>query len=452
LARVALDPGLLAFNLGILLLSPLLIAQKVRRVRKGAKGEFERKRWTAVPETPDRNDELQKEPGIHVVFVGSGFGEWLLMDKLGKALRDRIPDLKISLCLRDPVTVAHVLRQRPGQNVLNWPFDFLIPVLRFLGRVHPDVVVFFEKFRFTNFAVGSARYGAKVALLSGRARKRRGFVQRLADPGYRWMVRSFSAMFMQREEFAEAMRGICASGADVRATGDVKIDLQHKDIEPDRAAEIDRWLGQSPVPIFAAGSTKHTREEAILLDAWEQVRAEFPSRLMIAPRRFQRADEVETFLRERGYTVSRRSRGDGDADIYLLDTLGELAYAYRHCLAAYVGGAMFEMGHNVLEPVEWGKPVAYGRNRGNFEALQKMCEEIGVGFRVADAQELARHWLQVARDPALRDRIARVGPERLERERGTFERNLEGLIRLIEREPRTAAGRRARGFRDGSNE
>ncbi|MDG4869276.1 3-deoxy-D-manno-octulosonic acid transferase, partial [Guyparkeria sp. 1SP6A2] len=68
--------------------------------------------------------------------------------------------------------------------------------------------------------------------------------------------------------------------------------------------------------------------------------------------------------------VSRRSQQQPvtpATQIYLGDTLGELATLYAAGSVAYVGGSLVPLGgHNVLEPAALGKPVLCGPSLENF--------------------------------------------------------------------------------------
>ena len=123
---------------------------------------------------------------------------------------------------------------------------------------------------------------------------------------------------------------------------------------------------------------------------------------------------------------------DGPADVYILDSFGELSYAYKFASAAYVGGALFGMGHNVIEPLEWGIPVSYGSNRGHFGTIQESCERAGVGTRIAKSSQLAVHWLGVLNSPECRAEIAEQCRTMLERHRGALGVTLDEVHELIE--------------------
>lgn len=381
--------------------------------------------------TPKITEELLDRPGAHIVIVGASFGEFRLVDKLTKALRSERPGAKITWAIRDSQTADHVIKMHPDQSVVLWPYDWITPVVRWLRQTKPDVIVFVERWRFANLVIGSRRYGADLMLVNGRC-KRRKFFFRFAKPYYRWLFGAFgSALFQNEEDMANAAEFLGRRTTSA-STGDIKFDLSHIPIEPERAVRVEKWLANAgDTPILAAGSTVDKVEDQFVLDSFASVRKTHAAKLMIAPRRPERAADLEKLARDMGLTVSRRSKMQGDADVYLLDTLGELSYAYRFATAAYVGGSLNGMGHNVIEPLEWGIPVSYGMNRGNFAAIQEACERAGVGTRVGQVSQLAVHWLGVLNSPESREDIGQRCKSMVQQHRGALGVTLSELRRLL---------------------
>jgi 3-deoxy-D-manno-octulosonic-acid transferase len=118
--------------------------------------------------------------------------------------------------------------------------------------------------------------------------------------------------------------------------------------------------------------------------------------------------------------------------VYLLDTLGELAFSYSFALGAFVGGTIKGTGHNVMEPVMLGLPVCYGPMRGHFEDLQLLCEQFAVGFRCFTSDEMSAHWIRVLTDEAFRDEIRARSEQFLQQEGGATDKTVDALVELIE--------------------
>ncbi len=58
---------------------------------------------------------------------------------------------------------------------------------------------------------------------------------------------------------------------------------------------------------------------------------------------------------------------DGEFDILVGDTMGELMAYYGACDIAFVGGSLVPVGgHSLIEPAMWGRPILSGPYLYNF--------------------------------------------------------------------------------------
>ncbi len=428
--KVATDWRLVGWNLLEVALSPILIGMKLRRYHiKRTNHEFNLRRFF-VPRIHSP-ESVPQGSGPHVVLVGASFGEAILMQRITRALLEERPDIRITWAIRDPRTIEEFRRHQPNQALAIWPFDSMIPVLRWLWLYEPDLIVFTERYSFPHLVAGSKRWGAKSALLNGRV-KSTGFPRSISSY-YKWLFGCFDSLSFQSEAYSARVHGLVSKDARISVTGNIKLDLARKELDERRADEVDRWLApKDGLPLLAAGSTNNKEEERFVLEAFRRVRSNIPCRLLLAPRKFERVAEPIRIAQDFGLGVSLRSRLEPPADVMVLDTLGELAHAYQFCVAAYVGGAYNGMGHNVAEPVEWGVPVSYGMRRGHFEDLQRMCERAGVGFRVSDEAALAEHWTRVLTDSELLEGVRTTALKMFASERGAVERTARALVPVIE--------------------
>ena len=124
--------------------------------------------------------------------------------------------------------------------------------------------------------------------------------------------------------------------------GNVKFDISLGE----HAVEKGRQLRQHYVgsrPAWVAGST-HGGEEEQLLHAHAVVQSGMRNALLIlVPRHPQRFENVANLLAQRGVLFDRRSAGRAvrpDADVLLVDSVGELAALYAAADVAFVGGSL----------------------------------------------------------------------------------------------------------------
>jgi 3-deoxy-D-manno-octulosonic-acid transferase len=192
-------------------------------------------------------------------------------------------------------------------------------------------------------------------------------------------------------------------------------------------------------------------EEQLLLEVLAQRAAagrKTALQWLIVPRHPQRFDAVADLLQAAGLTVSRRSSWSATgaasndaagptgapplADVWLGDSLGEMALYFGLADAALLGGSFAPLGgQNLIEAAACGCPVLMGPHTFNFAQAAEMADEAGAAFRCADlaraveqAQQLLGDGpaLQKARDNALAWSQAH---------RGATERTLQALTAYL---------------------
>lgn len=430
--RAALDPRLLAWTAYRALAWPVLRGQRLLRQSRGKASPIKPPR-TGEPNPPLTDDSRS---GPRVVFDGAGLGEFVMLKRVADELQRRRPDCVVSYAMRDGEAVDAVRAIHPELDV-SWLHDEDYGlVLRWLAEHRPDVLVLSENYRYPTLLGAATAFGTRAFLMNGRRRPRRVLRNRVLSWHHRWMIGMLSAMGMQSEVYASTARALARPTCDIQVTGDIKTDARVAPLLPEREADLLRWL-DSDLPLVAAGSTDGLEEDAMVVAAFKRAREIAPCRLLLAPRRTTWMAELLELLRREGLTVRTRSQGDaGDssADVLLLDSQGELSNAYRATTAAYVGGSYLKDGggHNVMEPIAWGVPVAYGMERGHFDAIQRLVERSHVGTRVEGAEALVEFWKEFLLDSDERARVRAITRRFMDENRGAVERTVTMLIRLLE--------------------
>jgi 3-deoxy-D-manno-octulosonic-acid transferase len=316
--------------------------------------------------------------------------------------------------------------------VFAFPFDLAGPVERALDETRPGLVLLTETEIWPLFLERAARRGIPVALVNGRISER-------SLRRYR-RVRGFMAHVLPRValfamQSAEDARRVVALGAPeerVRVTGNVKYDLPEPAPFPDaprlRAAAAGR-------PIVAAGSTAEG-EDALVLDAWSRLSPR--PLLLLAPRRPERFDEAARLCESRGFRVLRRSASgsrpaaDASPDVYVLDTIGELASAYRESAVTFIGGSLAPRGgQNPIEAWAAGTLVIAGPHMENFREIAAAGGQRGILVRVADAAGLSGALSAALGDSAGTRELGKRASEFVAENRGAAERTADAALALI---------------------
>lgn len=340
---------------------------------------------------------------------------------------------------------------RTGRAVLRreWPdglsslmaLDHPWCVERALRRARPGLSVLIETELWPSWIAGCARHGVPVVVVSGRLSDRSFPRYRRMRPWLRRTLERIEAVGARTERDAERFIEIGVPEARVRVTGDLKLDPPAG--QPALAIDLIRAL--TDVPVVIGGST-HAGEEVALLEAMTAAeKAGHGFVLVLAPRRVERADEIDSLCRGQGRRVYRRSKLEGrhlvPGEVLVLDTLGELAALYATASIAFVGGTLVPVGgHNVVEPVHAGCPVLFGPSVANVRKVVEILEVGSTGIRVNDSRDLASALIQAFDDPeACRQRGA-LGRDALEAHRGSVAATCQ-LIEDVRARPRIASGR-----------
>ncbi|MDR2733745.1 MAG: hypothetical protein LBC99_03745 [Spirochaetota bacterium] len=167
---------------------------------------------------------------------------------------------------------------------------------------------------------------------------------------------------------AEDASRYCDIGAAIdriQLVGNIKCDL---DLPPAKSAF--RFADAAPVIVLASS---HPGEEALVLDVFALLAAaSVRARLVIAPRNIARAKRVARMAARRGLRAVLRSRSRGrepfDADVLVLDSIGELIAAYSAARLVIIGGSFTKRvgGHNPLEAAAAARPIIFGPYMANF--------------------------------------------------------------------------------------
>lgn len=319
------------------------------------------------------------------------------------------------------------------------PLDLPWALAPYLETLRPRAIVLIETEIWPNLLNAAYHHNVPVALVNARlsASSHRGY-RRLGRP-WRRMLNQLAVVCARTEREAARFRDLGIVGERVYTTGNLKADAQVLTSPVAARQQLAHQLGlNGNSPLLAAGCTM-PGEEKLVLDAFRAARAAAPAaRLLLAPRHPERFDQVADAVQAAGLVCRRRSgTGPADADVLLLDSIGELPAAYGLAVASFVGGSLVEGGgHNLLEPAIYGQPVIFGPHMHNFSELAGHMKRAGGGIQVGDARELADAFSRMlsneterlavgarARQVALRDasaglRTARIVSDLLDRSDG----------------------------------
>lgn len=344
-------------------------------------------------------DFRQNEAGaiwVHAVSVG----ETLAAASLVGELRALYPGRRVFMSHVTPTGRAAGEKSIPSLDGRFYlPFDWKFAVGRVLRLLRPQALLILETELWPNLILEAHRYGVKVVIANARLSDRstlgyarlRFFMRRLLD--------GVDRILAQSEQDARRFLALGAPPGRVVVAGNIKFDAappaQTQLAEKCRLALA--YLERKPVVIAASTMPG---EEPLLLDAWQQIRGEFPRGfLILAPRHPPRAAQVQELLEARQLKTVRRTslpssgmeQALQDTDVLMLDTVGELAGLFAVADLVVMGGTFVPTGgHNLIEPARYGVPVLFGPSMHNFRDIAALFLAAQAGVQVEDSAELAR--------------------------------------------------------------
>jgi 3-deoxy-D-manno-octulosonic-acid transferase len=322
--------------------------------------------------------------------------------------------------------------------VLYAPYDLPLATRRAVRALAPDLLVLEYTEIWPNLIHAARAAGARIALTNGRFNpeklpRYRAFFRAIGNP-----LAAVDLFLMRSDEEAERALALGAAPDRVWVTGNTKFDALVPEADAARAEALRSEMGLAErAPILMAGST-HEGEEELVLGVYRELLRRRPElQLVVAPRYVERAGRIMAAAAEAGLSVRLRSGGAaaGRAQVTILDTIGELATAYRLATLVFVGGSFVRRGgQNVLEPAGQGRPVLFGPHMENFKDSLQVLVGRG-GIQVATPEQL----LKVAQELLGRpDKIAELGDlarQAVSQIRGASARNVDHMLRLLPHAP-----------------
>ena len=358
---------------------------------------------------------------LHAVSVG----ETRAAAPLVRALLMRHPGHAILLTHATPTGRA-TGGELFGDSVIQayLPYDFPPLLWLFLRHTRPVMGVIMETEIWPNLYAACARRGIPLFLVNARLSEKsaRGYARfrSLVAPA----LRSLAGIAAQTESDARRLRDLGAER--VAISGNVKFDVTPPADTEERAQGLrELFRGRF---VYLAASTREGEEALILAAAG----LEIPDLLLVlVPRHPQRFDAVARLLEEHKLAYVRRSANQpphSETQVFLGDSMGELAAYYAAADVAYVGGSLLPLGgQNLIEAAAAGCPALIGPHTWNFAEAAEQAVACGAARRVADAAGLAEAVLALSRDPVVRERMRAAGLRFAAANRGATERVM-GLL------------------------
>jgi 3-deoxy-D-manno-octulosonic-acid transferase len=282
------------------------------------------------------------------------------------------------------------------------PWDTAAATRSFVQHFRPRLGLLVDTEIWPNLVRACAQASVPLCLvnarLSAHSLQRARRLHWLAEPAYQ----SLAGVWPQDEDQSMRFRAL---GVKPHApTGNIKFDM-----EPELAlwsqGQAARQAQLRPVLMLAVS---REGEEQMWLDAMRHAQASGLGmdrvQCLIVPRHPQRFDTVADLLQSAGLSVARRSVDGAPfsaADVWLGDTLGEMAFYYGLADVALLGGSFAPLGgQNLIEAAACRCPVVMGPHTFNFAQAAEMAQEAGAALLRPDMASAMQAALQLLQDKA----------------------------------------------------
>lgn len=378
---------------------------------------------------------------IHCVSVG----ETLAARPLVQALKKEFPQtlVAISTITQTGQNLAREVFKHDAAKVFYFPFDWRWVVRRSLKAIKPDTVLIMETELWPGFLRECRQQQIPVALVNGRLSAQSFRRYRLIKGFIARVLKALDLAIMQTGADADRLRALGMDPVKTFVFGSMKFDARAMSDTDSLTAAFASRFGLSDSSSLILAASTHAPEEKILLDALKQLRADEPKpRLMIAPRHPERFAEVAALIERSGFSSTRRTNpadpADSQADVILLDSIGELPSVYSLAKIVFVGGSIANTGgHNVLEPAAAGACVITGPHTYNFQSIVESFVEAQALIQLPPLPEsevtgaLTEAISRLLAEPAKRLELGTRARSLVNQNRGATERTLQALNSLL---------------------
>lgn len=393
----------------------------------------------------ERFGHYSQPPLINAIWIHAvSVGEVRAAAALLAACEKQVPQSPILITCMTPTGRATALELFGHRATIAYlPYDLPIALGGLLAHFRPRCLLIMETEIWFNLVAVCRRGCVPVLLVNGRlsARSRNGYAK---FAPIRALTREALAAItvVAAQSAADAARFSELGAHQVVVTGNMKFDLMPDGETVARGlswrASMQASSASAPSPaakqhVLLAASTREG-EEAMLLNAFCRIfdmSARRDILLVIAPRHPQRFNAVLQIIMAAGLSVTTRSANPlpaNDIQVWLGDSMGEMAAYYALCDVAIIGGSFVALGgQNLIEAASLGKPTIVGPHVFNFSDAVRLAKNSGALMQVADADSAMRAAQSLFNDPLQQRRMGEAALQFTAMHRGATQKTM-GLI------------------------
>lgn len=380
-------------------------------------------------------------PAEKVIWVqAASAGETLAAQNLTSGLREKYPEAKIIFSTMTASGKKLAKKKIEAADLIIYlPFDLNWVVKRAVNLFKPDLFIMIETELWPNLIKALDQEGSKIILASGRIsddsfKQYKCLASLLKD-----MLSRVDIFSMQQQEAAAKIEKLGAAADHICINGNLKYDIDLTVPSPKQfSAKKDLFNLTDKTKVIVAGST-HQGEEEIILNLYQQLKADFEKlKILIAPRYVERREDLLELCQEKDISASLYSKlkrkeeaSKTNADVIIIDTMGELAELYFYADLVFIGGSLIDRGgHNVIEAAAQAKVVLFGQSMYNFKEERDFLLEAEVAFEIQDLADFFQKTYQLLANDQYRQELGQRAAKLIEANRGSVKKHLQ-LIEVL---------------------
>ncbi|GAV63816.1 Glycos_transf_N domain-containing protein [Cephalotus follicularis] len=317
---------------------------------------------------------LPRPPGPLVWFHAVSLGEGMAAIPLIKHTLLQRPLLNI-LFTTTTLSAFEVIKNRLPSGVIYQfaPMDTPVAVDAFINYWKPNAILILESELWPNLIMAASKNGIALALLNARLSTKsfKQWSRPLFSPLISVLLSKFCLIVPLSTTQAIRFQLLRAPPFIIHFSGDLKYVVEYDEGE---GSIEDLKLQLADRPVWMASSI-HRGEEQVMLGVHKVLMQILPDIVtIIVPRHPQHGQEISQELNKEEQNVVLRSRNDKlmrGANIYVVDTVGELRLLYTLTPIAVLGGSFLPglAGHNIAEAAAAGCAIMTGHHVGHFSHM-----------------------------------------------------------------------------------
>ena len=241
------------------------------------------------------------------------------------------------------------------------PLDNAALTNKVIKAFSPKVFFIFETELWPNIFHATQRAKIPAAILNGRISKKTLQAPKFVRKEYAALLNQVKLIIASSEDNAKHFNTLGAKN--IQVLDNLKFATQLK----------SETTTKNPLPYkFILCASTHDDEEKQIIQTW--LKQSISSHgLVIAPRHPNRVKTICQQFKQLNITYTLHSDNPKDPNIknvYIIDTLGELAPFMQYAGLIFMGGSLVPIGgHNVLEPASMGKCILIGPHYQNITLI-----------------------------------------------------------------------------------